>query len=495
MQTSYGRQEFPAPGAPAYDQAGNPRWRKGDEPEYGIAAGMRQMGRDELEHKPAMKVFPGSRQGELSFDGQGTQPIWMTELQGAYVPPSSRMGTASSEVSAAGGRMMTQGSKVVVAEDPARGMRMFPERASGGDGNVLGATDAPLQHRGSDSTPQPSPSGSGDRHLDNFQSQLQEDIYQRYRHIKDAFLAMDPDRLGLVDRAAVVKLCQVANLGEASAGELIDAFDRSGTTVWDFNEFVAALRKKDYDDPLEQRRGVAGIGPVPEHKEQKPDGWDTKPGVIRTVDLIAPTERMRSKIPVDLRGVPIEPKKKREFVGAGMRVEHAAPYEHPQLRARIMTKAFEKMDRQQMGRVPAGAIIEWAQGLPRAEDVDPQRAHVLKLEFDTAFEKTMKLCERQPDQRLPLHDIARMFEHVPISLLGGEEAALDSRPATPEGTVSPRSTRGRSNQSGRGFPSGAASSGGMAPTKSMVSSGIGMQRSGGSGSSSARGARFGRRAG
>ena len=80
MQTSYGRQEFPAPGAPAYDQAGNPRWRKGDEPEYGIAAGMRQMGRDELEHKPAMKVFPGSRQGELSFDGQGTQPIWMTEL-------------------------------------------------------------------------------------------------------------------------------------------------------------------------------------------------------------------------------------------------------------------------------------------------------------------------------------------------------------------------------------------------------------------------------
>ena len=145
--------------------------------------------------------------------------------------------------------------------------------------------------------------------------------------------------------------------------------------------------------------------------------------------------------------------------------------------------------------MPAGAIIEWAQGLPRAEDVDPQRAHVLKLAFDTAFEKTMKLCERQPDQRLPLHDIARMFEHVPISLLGGEEAALDSRPATPEGTVSPRSTRGRSNQSGRGFPSGAASSGGMAPTKSMVSSGIGMQRSGGSGSSSARGARFGRRAG
>ncbi len=421
MYASYGRQEFPSAGVPETDAYGNPRWFQGMAPDEGVPAGIAQMGRDDREPRPAMKVFPQARKGELSFDGMGTQPVWMTEMQEQQQRGvSSRMSNATP----AGGRMISR-SGTASDESRPRGQRQFPDRA-GGFNNVLGRTDG--QYALPQPEPQPAtgrssarytPTGD-DRHLANFQSQLQEDIYQRFRHIKDAFLAMDPERKGVVDREAVIRLCTTANLPPDSAGRLVECFDASGTTVWNFNEFVAALRRNEYDDPEMERRGVAGIGEYvpPTPPPPRPDR-----GEVNAAALVNPGERIRSKIPRDLLGRELQKKPERSFTGAGMRVEHAPAYEAPQLRARILTVAFQKMDKAGAGRVGRGALLTWASGLPSPE------LYRDKLLFDKCFEQMLDFTERQPDKRIALHDIVRIAECLPPAVLGGAEAALTPPPS------------------------------------------------------------------
>jgi hypothetical protein len=427
MHASYGRQEFPSAGVPEQDAYGNPRWFQGMEPDAGVPAGIAQMGRDDREPRPAMKVFPEATKGEFTFDGMGTQPVWMTEMQEQQQRSAdSRMSENVGGSSAAGGRKLT-GTGTTSEEAQPRGQRQFPDRA-GGFNNVLGRTD------GSYALPQPEPQpGSArnsvrstptgdDRHLANFQSQLQEDIYQRFRHIKDAFLAMDPERKGLVDREAVVRLCTTANLPPESAGRLVECFDRSGTTVWDFNEFVAALRRNEYDDPASERRGVAGIGEyVPE--PTPPQRSERDKGEVNAAALVNPGERIRSKIPRDLLGRELQKKPERSFTGAGMRVQHAPTYEAPQLRARILAVAFQRMDKAGAGRVGRGQLLTWASGLPSPESFRE------KLLFDQCFEKMLDFTERQPDKRIALHDIVRFADGLPPSVLGGAEAALTPPPS------------------------------------------------------------------
>jgi hypothetical protein len=418
MYASYGRQEFPAAGVPETDAYGNPRWFQGMEPDQGVPAGIAQMGRDDRQPRPAMKIFPGARKGELSFDGMGTQPVWMSEMQEQQQRGRSA-DSRTSNATPAGGR-----KQAGMEELPPRGKGMFPDRKSGYN-NILGRTD------GQYALPQPKAPGSArssarvtptgdDRHLANFQTQLQEDIYQRFRHIKDAFLAMDPDRKGIVDREAVVRLCTLANLPPDSAGRLVECFDASGTTVWSFNEFVAALRRSDYDDPETERRGVAGMGVYvpPKPPAQQPDR-----GEVNAAALVNPGERIRSKIPRDLQGRELQKKAERTFTGAGMRVEHAPTYETPQLRARILAVAFQRMDKAGAGRVGRGQLLTWAAGLPTPELFRD------KLLFDQCFDQMLELTERQPDKRIALHDIVRIADNLPPSVLGGLEAALTPPPS------------------------------------------------------------------
>lgn len=430
MYASYGRQEFPGSHVPEEDAYGNPRWQKGFDPDFGVAAGIAQVGRDDREPRPAMKVFPQAAKGDFSFDGMGTQPVWMTELQDQQGRTAdSRMSDNMQQQPTAGGRQLT-GKGTTSEEQEPRGQRQFPNRDV--DRNVLGRTDGqyalPQPQRSAPQSVRSTPTGH-DRHLANFQSQLQEDIYQRFRHIKDAFLAMDPDRKGLVDREAVIRLCTIANLSPESAGTLISCFDRSGTTVWDFNEFVAALRRDEYDDDAPDRRGIAGLGPyVPESPAPAP----IERGDLNAAALVNPGERVRSKIPRDLHGRELQKKPERSYTGAGMRVEHAASYEAPQLRARILAVAFARMDKQNAGRVGRGALMTWAASLPR--DLSFKE----KLQFDQAFEKMLEFTDRQPDKRIALHDVVAFTDGLPPSVLGGVEAALTPPPsAQPPSSAQP----------------------------------------------------------
>lgn len=207
-----------------YDAAA-PRWSKGNNPGYGIPAGVQPRG-DDGPARPHMRVFPGRSQAE----GPGPihqqvagPPVWLTELQGSYRDHSAGGGGAQVGGTAAGAKHQAdeQGGE-------RRGLRIFPARRGGGWQMGGGAQPAAVHDsdagggRGGPASVSPAPSSSStatSRHLQNFQSQLQEDIYQRFRHIKDAFLAMDRNRSGRVERPAVQHLCKLCNLsGEPWGG-------------------------------------------------------------------------------------------------------------------------------------------------------------------------------------------------------------------------------------------------------------------------------------
>eukprot|EP01048_Picozoa_sp_COSAG05_P002104 COSAG05_NODE_78_length_21399_cov_26.298216_18_plen_392_part_00 len=368
------------------------RWYKGQSPDSGDPAGYPARG-DDHPDKPHLRVFPrhGSQVEEVF---QETRPIWLTENMAANMVPGSGSGHLS---------VVPAGIRLAGADDSgsAKGIRMFPTRQRG-EWRVgeFDQVPAPAKERRTTA----SSAGSTDRAMQNFQSQLQEDIYQRFRHIKDAFLSMDRTRTGTVDRDALHRLCQMCNLGEANVGILVDAFDRSGSNVWDFNEFVTALKRTDYS---EHHEGLAAIGAPHEYEgqsvrtpssraESRPAGEEGG-----AAPLISPGAVARVKTRRDLRGRELRDRVTRPASGAGQRVEHALVYAQPQERARLLSEAFKRLDRDNRGRISRSQLISWENRLLLKRD-GGRSSYQLTLKLDAAMKSLFTACEASPDQCIPL---------------------------------------------------------------------------------------------
>ena len=69
----------------------------------------------------------------------------------------------------------------------------------------------------------------------------------RHGSIREAFLSVDTNRNGYVDRAELGKLLQLCNLAPDTAEAMLRRFDENADEEWSYKEFVQALKRKDYN--------------------------------------------------------------------------------------------------------------------------------------------------------------------------------------------------------------------------------------------------------
>jgi hypothetical protein len=129
----------------------------------------------------------------------------------------------------------------------------------------------------------------------------------------------------------------------ADVDELMAAFDRNGASSWDFNEFVAALKRTDYtEDEDGARQGVAAIGCSEWARRGRSENPPSSAASVSkrptgeeggAASLISPGAIERAKIRRDLRGREFVPRASRPHSGAGQRVEHSPSYAAPQVGA------------------------------------------------------------------------------------------------------------------------------------------------------------------